>query len=397
MSYIGKSPSQGVRQRYYFTATGSETSLSGADDSGAILVFTDGAYVDVYLNGVLLVAGTDYNTTTTNTIGGLAALAASDIVEIIVYDVFTLPDAVKASTGGTFNANVTVNGTLAATAVTGDGSGLTGLSSDLVDDTTPQLGGDLQSNGNDVVFADSDKAIFGAGSDLQIYHDGSNSRIVDAGTGNLNLQADNNINILNNAGTEFKAQFITNGAVNLFYDNGKKFETTATGVDVTGGLNISGNASNASALSDTVTDFALKFDSATTASYFSNAICFAEGTNVNASIASFDGGSGGAQGLVFGTGTSNTEAMRIDSSGTVTATAINASQSSQTSVGATCMGWLNNTTTNPGTSRAGSAISFSNTIGDYRPSTFGVGTWRCHGAVQSGSLNQEVSVWQRIS
>jgi len=86
-------------------------------------------------------------------------------------------------------------------------------------------------------------------------------------------------------------------------------------VDVTGSLDISGNASNASALSDTVTDFALKFDSATTASYFSNAICFAEGTNVNASIASFDDGAGGAQGLVFGTGASNTERMRLDSSG----------------------------------------------------------------------------------
>jgi hypothetical protein len=82
-------------------------------------------------------------------------------------------------------------------------------------------------------------------------------------------------------------------------------------------LHISGNSNNTAALSDTVTDFALKFDSATTTNYFSNAICFAEGTNVNASIASFDGGSGGAQGLVFGTGASNTEAMRIDSSGTV--------------------------------------------------------------------------------
>ena len=144
MSYIGKSPTQGVRSRYYFTATGGETSLSGADDNGVILIFTDGAYVDVYLNGVLLVAGTDYNTTTTNTIGGIAALAASDIVEIIVYDVFTLPDAVKASTGGTFS------GTITATAFIGDGSSLTGVVADLVNDTTPQLGGDLDLNSSDI-------------------------------------------------------------------------------------------------------------------------------------------------------------------------------------------------------------------------------------------------------
>ena len=83
---------------------------------------------------------------------------------------------------------------------------------------------------------DSIKAQFGDADDLQIYHDGSNSYIVDAGTGNLNLQADNNINILNNAGTEFKAQFITNGAVNLFYDNSKKLATVTAGVDITGDL-----------------------------------------------------------------------------------------------------------------------------------------------------------------
>jgi len=81
---------------------------------------------------------------------------------------------------------------------------------------------------------DSIKAQFGDADDLQIYHDGSNSYIVDAGTGNLNLQADNNINILNNAGTEFKAQFITNGAVNLFYDNSAKLATSAAGGTLTG-------------------------------------------------------------------------------------------------------------------------------------------------------------------
>jgi hypothetical protein len=115
MSYIGKSPTgTGIRSRYYYTATGGETSISGADDSGATLTFTDGAYVDVYLNGVLLVAGTDYNTSTANTIGGLAALAGSDIVEVLVYDTFTVADAVKASSGGTFNGSVTVNGTVTA-------------------------------------------------------------------------------------------------------------------------------------------------------------------------------------------------------------------------------------------------------------------------------------------
>jgi len=116
MPYIGKSPQLGVRSRFYFTATGGETSLSGASDSGAILIFTDGNYVDVSLNGVALVAGTDYNTTTTNTISGLAALSASDIVEIIVYDVFSVADSL--TTGGTVNGGLTVSGTTTVNEVT---------------------------------------------------------------------------------------------------------------------------------------------------------------------------------------------------------------------------------------------------------------------------------------
>ena len=125
MAYIGKSPTgTGVRSRYYFTATGGETSLSGASDSGATLSFSDGNYVDVSLNGVALVAGTDYNTTTANTIGGLAALSASDIVEILVYDIFTVADTVPASSGGTFNGGVTINGNLT---VTGSGAGAAGV------------------------------------------------------------------------------------------------------------------------------------------------------------------------------------------------------------------------------------------------------------------------------
>jgi hypothetical protein len=129
MAYIGKSPSgTGVRQRYYFTATGGETSLSGADDNGLTLSYSDGAYVDVLLNGIELVAGTDYNTTTANTIAGLSALAASDIVTVTVYDIFTVADTVSAKDGGTFSSNVTFNGNINAGTIkdaTGTNTGLT--------------------------------------------------------------------------------------------------------------------------------------------------------------------------------------------------------------------------------------------------------------------------------
>lgn len=94
MAYIGKSPTgSGVRQRYTFTATGGETSLSGTDDNAKTLQFSDGEYVDVYLNGVLLVQGTDYGVGTANTIDSLTALVANDIVEIITYDIYNIADA----------------------------------------------------------------------------------------------------------------------------------------------------------------------------------------------------------------------------------------------------------------------------------------------------------------
>ena len=69
-----------------------------------------------------------------------------------------------------------------------NGSGGGGIAA-VVDDTTPQLGGSLDTNGHDINYRDNDKATFGAGGDLQIYHSGSDSFITDAGTGDLKIQS----------------------------------------------------------------------------------------------------------------------------------------------------------------------------------------------------------------
>ena len=105
---------------------------------------------------------------------------------------------------------------------------------DLVNDTTPQLGGDLSTNSNDILFADNDVASFGAGGDLQIYHDTLNSYISERGTGNLYLGANGNIELFKHLSTDRMAKFITDGAVELYYANSKKIETTTDGVTVTG-------------------------------------------------------------------------------------------------------------------------------------------------------------------
>ena len=80
-----------VITRWTKTATGSETSLSGADDSSRTLAYSVG-YEQVYLNGVLLVRNSDYTASTGTSITGLTALTINDIVDIIILDVTAVED-----------------------------------------------------------------------------------------------------------------------------------------------------------------------------------------------------------------------------------------------------------------------------------------------------------------
>ena len=98
-------------------------------------------------------------------------------------------------------------------------------------------------NGN-LNFDDNSKAVFGEGSDLQIYHDGSHSYVDDQGTGQLRLRGTTQIQFLSGT-NDYMATMVNDGAVNLYYDNANKLATTSTGVDVTGtvtsdGLGVSG-------------------------------------------------------------------------------------------------------------------------------------------------------------
>ena len=88
----------------------------------------------------------------------------------------------------------------------------------------------------DVTFPDGEKALFGTGSDLQIYHDGSDSYIDDAAAGHLFIRSNGDGIYLRSNTNEEIAHFNVNGSVKAYYDNSLKLETTSTGVDVTGEL-----------------------------------------------------------------------------------------------------------------------------------------------------------------
>ena len=103
----------------------------------------------------------------------------------------------------------------------------------------------ISTTGN-VTFGDNDKAIFGAGSDLEIYHDGSGSFINDTGTGDLHIRASNTLRLQNSAGQLYAYGF-NGGEFALYHNNAQKLATTATGINVTGtvvadGLTVDGGA-----------------------------------------------------------------------------------------------------------------------------------------------------------
>tara|TARA_R100001591_G_scaffold102368_1_gene109334 strand:- start:3085 stop:6417 length:3333 start_codon:yes stop_codon:yes gene_type:complete len=83
------------------------------------------------------------------------------------------------------------------------------------------------------IFKDNVKLVFGDGSDLQIYHDGSSSRIADVGTGNLVISG-TNLHLNDTATGEDFFRATSNGAVQLYYNGAEKFKTTSGGIDVTG-------------------------------------------------------------------------------------------------------------------------------------------------------------------
>ena len=115
MAYIGRQQDGfGVRSRFIYTATGGQTTFN-TDDSGNALSYADSAYVDVYLNGVLLDPA-DYTATSLTSIVLDSGATASDILEVIVYDVFSV-------FSGTFTNGITANSVISPLVDVADASG----------------------------------------------------------------------------------------------------------------------------------------------------------------------------------------------------------------------------------------------------------------------------------
>jgi hypothetical protein len=105
------------------------------------------------------------------------------------------------------------------------GSLITALTLDMSDAGTATFNHDVKLGDNSVL-------VLGAGSDMNLFHDGSNSYIQDAGTGDLRIRGSAAIKFEDNNGSETFAIFNDDGAVQLYYDNTLKFLTSSTGINL---------------------------------------------------------------------------------------------------------------------------------------------------------------------
>jgi len=158
-------------------------------------------------------------------------LDVSDGTSSIAIDLDSETLGILGGTGLTSSAsgnNVTLSVDAAQTQITSVGT--------LADLTVT---GEITANGG-IALGDSDKATFGASDDLQIYHDGSNSLIQDAGTGDLIIKSNGTATVIKtNAGNNLLSARDA-GSVGIFHDGSEKLTTTSSGIDVTGVLEATG-------------------------------------------------------------------------------------------------------------------------------------------------------------
>jgi hypothetical protein len=182
---------------------------------------------NIPLSGVSgAISGSQINTVTGST---TYYISATDNTSGVSSDAYVKSDIVMTGLGsvgiGTTNptAKLDVNGTL----------NVTGVST-------------FQDNVN---LGDNNKIILGDGDDLQLYHTSTNSYIDDTATGNLNIRSNGSFINLGTISGETMISAKTNGNVELFYDNSKKFETTSSGVSITGNIDVDNTTSIGSATS----------------------------------------------------------------------------------------------------------------------------------------------------
>ena len=168
-----------------------------------------------------------------------------DLVGITTIENLTTENTLVGA-AASFTGNVQVGGVLTYEDVTNiDSVGLITARQGIEVGARPGVAASISVDGNmivsgistfdgDVKLSDNKKIVFGAGSDLEIYHDGSSSAILNNNNTQLTISSDNALNLTSRTGQEYFFRGYTGGAAELYHDNSKKLETTANGIIATG-------------------------------------------------------------------------------------------------------------------------------------------------------------------
>jgi hypothetical protein len=116
----------GTSARFVYTATSGQTTFTGADDNANTLAY-DAGFLDLYLNGIKLINGTDFTATSGTSIVLTVAASTSDVLDIVAYGTFQLAnfsinDATDVSTGGVTDGQVLTYNASAGTFQPGNAS-----------------------------------------------------------------------------------------------------------------------------------------------------------------------------------------------------------------------------------------------------------------------------------
>ena len=233
---------------------GDGSSLSGIT-GGATLGAASGSQrvvVTSLTSGTMTDAGTDADlawNSTTNTLSATninvsGTLTYEDVTNVDSLGIVTARTGIKVTAGGidVVGGGLTVTGVSTFSDginVVGGGLTVTGIST-FPDDVTfigASANITFDKSADALFFADDAEAKFGDGGDLKIYHDGANSYVSDVGTGDLRLSGSFvKINNVGNTATMVKAT--DGGSVEINHNGSKKFETTTTGITITGGVQV---------------------------------------------------------------------------------------------------------------------------------------------------------------
>jgi hypothetical protein len=174
-----------------------------------------------------------------NTVSVGGTLTYEDVTNVDAIGIITARSGVNVS-GGQLDVGSNIKlgnaGVITATSFVGSGSGLTGLNSDLVNDTSPQLGGNLDTNSHEISLDTSHAINFGDSNELRVFYHSGNGQIDFNGNTSLQLKTPANkyFQVVNRDNGNNIIQAQAGGVVQLYHNGAKKFDTTTTGVRVHG-------------------------------------------------------------------------------------------------------------------------------------------------------------------